>query len=141
MSDTHGLGGALDALRASPAWASFGFRERSRSADAVELELEHAERWVQPEGVLHGGTLSALMDTAAVALLYADLPRELGLTSIEFKLNFIGPARAEGGPVVARSERVRAGRRVQLAQVSVHQDERELARGLFTYLVLERDKA
>lgn len=139
MTETWGAEGALQLLSESPAWQSFGFSRSTQAPDSLEVELVDLERWVQPHGVIHGGVLSALADTAAVARLYVDLPRDRVLTSIEFKLNFLRGALVRNGPLSARAELVRAGRRVQVAEVSVRQGERELARGLFTYIVLERE--
>ena len=139
MAETWGADAALRLLSETAAWQSFGFSRSTSAPDSLELELVDLERWVQPHGVLHGGVLSALADTAAVARLYVDLPRDRKLTSIEFQLNFLRGALAHRGPLSARAEVVRPGRRVQVAEVSVHQGERELARGLFTYLVLERE--
>ena len=139
MTETWGIDAALRLLSESPAWRSFGFSRSTHAPDSSEVELVDIERWVQPHGVIHGGVLSALADTAAVARLYVDLPRDRVLTSIEFKLNFLRGALVSNGPLSASAELVRAGRRVQVAEVSVRQGERELARGLFTYIVLERE--
>jgi uncharacterized protein (TIGR00369 family) len=59
------------------------------------------------------------------------------LTSIEFKVNFLRPATADGGDVTATSRVIRAGRQIGTCEVTVAQDEQEVARGLFTYLFFE----
>ena len=75
--------------------------------------------------------------TAAVYALRPGLPSGHIMTSIEFKLNFLSPARADKGTLVARARVVRQGRRVGVCDVDVEQAGVVVAKGLFTYLFLE----
>ena len=59
------------------------------------------------------------------------------MTSIEFKLNFLSPARPGGERLTARALVVRRGRRVGVCDVEVVQGDKLVAKGLFTYLFLE----
>jgi acyl-coenzyme A thioesterase PaaI-like protein len=70
-----------------------------------------------------------------VWLLLGPLLPERTLTSIEFKLNFVRPALAERGELLAVAKLVRRGRTVALASVDVLQAGELIATGLFTYLV------
>ena len=53
------------------------------------------------------------------------------------RLNFLSPARANKGTLVARARVVRQGRRVGVCDVDVEQAAIIVAKGLFTYLFLE----
>ena len=93
---------------------------------------------IQETGVVHGGFLSALADTAAVYVFHPYLPDGESMASIEFKMNFLRPARVERGPLVARSTVLRRGRKVGVCDVEVTQASVVIAKGLFTYLFFEK---
>jgi uncharacterized protein (TIGR00369 family) len=102
------------------------------------IEIDPRPELLQEEGIIHGAILSALADTAAVYTFHPDLPSELRMTSIEFKLNFLSPALGDGGTLTARSQVVRKGKKVGVCDVEVTQGERLVAKGLFTYLFYPR---
>lgn len=89
---------------------------------------------IQEKGVVHGGFLATLADTAAVYALVPDLDPDAALTSVEFKLNFLRPSVPEGGDLEARSQVIRRGRTLSLVDVDVFQEKRHVAKGLFTYI-------
>ena len=99
----------------------------------------------QEYGVVHGGFLAALADTAAVYALLPKLKPGERMTSIEFKVNFLAPADPNGGGLVAKAAIVKAGRTVRVVTVDVRQEveaaatgaaPRHVLTGLFTYAVL-----
>lgn len=101
------------------------------------MPLQHP--FVQEQGVVHGGVLTTLADTAAVYTVYPFLEDGQTMSSIEFKLNFLRPVFIDDGSVTARAKLVRQGKRVALVQVDVQQARRLVAKGLFTYLMRRRD--
>ena len=115
-----------------------GYREVARTEDSVTLACSVLPEMLQTEDWVHGGVLSTLADSAAVWLLYPGVPDDRALTSIEFKLNFLRPALGDAGDLVATARLVRRGRTISLCDVEVSQDERLVAKGLFTYLVYRR---
>jgi uncharacterized protein (TIGR00369 family) len=94
--------------------------------------------YLQEGGVVHGGVLSALADTAAVYLLFPDLGPDETMTGIELKISFVRPAVLGAGDLEARARPVKRGRRVAFCDVEVLQKRTLVAKGLFTYLVLPR---
>ena len=122
-----------------PIVGHFGLRLTSQSADETVLSMEPRPEFLQEEGVVQGGVLSVLADTAAVYTLYPELPPDRLMTSIEFKMNFLRPATADRGPVTARARVVQRGRRVALCEVDLTQAGKLVARGSFTYLLFERE--
>ncbi len=115
-----------------------GYRLISQSADAAVVEMDVTNDHIQEAGVLHGGILSGLADTAAVYLFEPYLPDHQTMTSIEFKMNFLRPVRTGEGNLVARSSTLRRGRKVGVAEVAVTQSEKLVAKGLFTYMFLDK---
>lgn len=129
-----------DAIANMPAARLFGFRLLERDSASARVALPLRSEFFQGQGRVHGGVIATLADTAAVWLLLRELLPERTLTSIEFKLNFVRPALAEQGELIALARPVRIGRTIALADVDVLQDGQLVAKGLFTYLVspLER---
>ncbi|MFH1349541.1 MAG: PaaI family thioesterase [Pseudomonadota bacterium] len=110
----------------------------SRSPEEAVVSMEVLPEFIQETGVLHGGLIGTLADTAAVHLFEPDLPEGKTISCIEFKINFLSPAVQGGGSVVARSRLIRRGNRVGVADVLVVQEDRLVAKGTFTYLFFPR---
>lgn len=64
------------------------------SPDRVLVSLEVREELKQPWGILHGGAIATLLDTAAGAGAVANLERGQQSVTVEIKVNFIGAVRA-----------------------------------------------
>ncbi len=104
----------------------------------MEVELPVRAEFLQEEGVVHGGILTALADTAAVYLLWPELHPQRSMTGIEFKMNFLGAATAAGGPLLATATPLRIGGTIGVCESVVRQGDRLVAKGTFTFLVRER---
>ena len=117
----------------------FGFQLISCSPDGVTVSMEVLSDYIQEEGVVQGGVVSALADNAAVHAFLPDLDRDRLMTSIEFKMNFLRPALAGEDPLIARSRVIRRGRNVGVSDVEVTQSDKLIAKGSFTYLFIDRD--
>jgi uncharacterized protein (TIGR00369 family) len=113
-----------------------GFSLRSASPEGAVVAFTPRAEHAQEYGVVHGGILSALADTAAVYAIHPTLGSTERMTSIEFKVNFLAGATPSGGEVVARSTMVRRGRTVAVVQVDVSQRDKAVLTGIFTYIVL-----
>ena len=125
-------------LGASAAESDLGLRLIEVGGESLVLALPLQARFLQGQGSVHGGVLATLADSAAVLALFPraqDAAR--GLSSIEFKLNFLRPAVLDAGDMHAHAKVLRRGRRVGVAEVELRQAERAIAVGLFTYLYLE----
>lgn len=72
-----------------------------------------------PLGMVHGGTACALLDTAAACALHTTLPRGVGYTSVEIKVNYLKPVTVDSGPLAAVGSVVKAGSRIGFAEGKV----------------------
>ncbi len=72
--------------------------------------LEVTEALKNPNGVLHGAALFALVDTGMGAATMSVLPAGQACASIEVHLRFLAPCQA--GEVVAEAEVLRQGKRI-----------------------------
>lgn len=135
MAEARDHGGAFDQ---TPINGFLGMRLLQRSATHAKLELPLRPEFVQVEGVVHGGILATLCDTAAVYVLHPDLGPDRSMTSIEFKLNFLAAARADGAPLLAEATLLRAGRSIAVCESAAWQGSTLCAKGSFTYLLRPR---
>jgi uncharacterized protein (TIGR00369 family) len=106
------------------------------------LVLPHRQELQNSMGVLQGGILGVLADVAGGVSLYSVLPDpvKVVIPTIEFKLNFLRPARGED--VIARGMVAHHGRRIAVCQVDLSTKAQTLlATGLFTYMIKEVEKA
>lgn len=119
-----------------PVNARLGFELRSHDESGAVVAFTPRPEHTQEYGVVHGGILAALADTAAVYALHPVLADGQGMTSIEFKVNFLAAARPGAGEVVARSTMLRRGKTLAVLQSDVHQGETHVLTGIFTYVIL-----
>jgi uncharacterized protein (TIGR00369 family) len=122
---------------AMPLAALLGFEGVEAGPGAVVLRGTWAEERCTAAGVLHGGFLVALADSAAATLAHLNLPVGARTATIESKTNFLAAVRE--GTVTARAELVHAGRRTIVVQVDVTADDgRLVTRTLQTQAVIEQ---
>ena len=123
---------------AMPLAALLGFEAVEGGPDAVVLQGAWAEERCTAGGVLHGGYLMALADSASATLAYLNVPPGATTATIESKTNFLAAVRE--GSVTGRAELVHAGRRTIVVQVDVTADDgRHVTRTLQTQAVITQD--
>ena len=113
----------------------FGFSLLTVGRGKAEVAMALKRSFLQEEGIVHGGVLTTLADTAAVYTIFPFLDDSESMSSIEFKMNFLRAASIDDGSLTAKAKLVRRGRSVALAEVDVFQARRLVAKGMFTYLV------
>ena len=93
---------------AIPLCATLGVRAEKYTAEEVVLALDWAPTLCTTGGILHGGVIMALADSAGAACAFLNLPKDAsGTATIESKTNFLGAVRS--GSVVARATPLHAG--------------------------------
>lgn len=143
------------ALARAPLAAGMGIDVLEAVPGHVVLTMPISARLTQHQGILHGGVIATLLDTAAtMAFLSSAAPGE-DVSTIEFKVNFLTPISADGAGgagepgllVRAEADEIHHGRRTRAAEARLfaprrssdaHGSERTAATGLFTALVLEK---
>ena len=125
-------------LRAAFAQVSYarllGLELTATERGTAVLSLAVRPELTRMEGIMHGGALASLVDTAsAFAVLSLLAPTEQTVT-VDLTLHFLRPVRA--GRVAAHARVLRAGRRLVTVAVEVKDDAEELvATALTTYAV------
>lgn len=131
-------GGAVPAAIAElfarvPINLHLGTRLLACGGGRAEIAMPVAPHYRQEGGVVQGGIVSAAADPAAYSLLPGLVPGHT-MMGVEFKINFLAPARIDGGDLLARARVVRQGRTLGVSEVEVSQGERQVALGVFTFL-------
>jgi uncharacterized protein (TIGR00369 family) len=85
----------------------------------VEFSCEPDESVYNPIGVVHGGLVCTLLDSVVGCAVHTTLPRGMGYTSIELKVNYLRAVHAHSGRLSAVGTVVKPGRRVAFAEGQV----------------------
>ena len=115
---------------------------RKVTSGEATLILQHREELRNSMGLLQGGILGVLADVAGGVSLYSVLtdPLQVVIPTVEFKLNFLRPAK--GGDLVARGRVVHSGRQIAVCQVEISSEDGVLlATGVFTYMIKHLNEA
>jgi len=106
--------------------------------DEVEATIAWAPELCTSGGVLHGGVLMTLADTAGAVCAFLNLPAGGRTVTIESKTNFFGAVRE--GEVRARSRPLHRGRTTIVVETDLHDSSgRHIARTTQTQAVLTDD--
>lgn len=121
---------------AVPLAQTLGMRAADLTPAAVTLELDWAPELCTSGGVLHGGALMALADSAGAVCAFLNLPDgSNGTSTIESKTNFVGAVTQ--GTVTASSSPLHVGRSTIVVETSIHDsDDRLVAKITQTQAVM-----
>jgi 1,4-dihydroxy-2-naphthoyl-CoA hydrolase len=121
-------------LRASNTARQFGFDLELAEPGHVILAMPVDERHKQIHGVVHGGVIAALADTAGGLATYMASPPGCRVATIEMKINYLEAV--ENGVVRADARVVRIGRHIAVIDCDVRDESSRLvAKGLMTFFV------
>ena len=115
-----------------------GFRLRERGPSRVVIEQDVRDEMLQEGCVVQGGLLTALADTAAVYLLWPDLPAGRTMIGTNVSMQFLGAGRRDLGTLQAVATPLRVGRTMAVCETIVHQGDRLICKGTFTFLLQDR---
>jgi uncharacterized protein (TIGR00369 family) len=131
---TKGADVISEFLKLSPFVGHLGLRLESIQPDRARLVMPFSEPLVTIGDIVHGGAVSSLVDTAAMAASWStpDPPENLRGTTVGLSVDFLGAAR--GQPLTADARVIRRGRNLCFCEVDVTDgDEQLVAKGLVTY--------
>jgi 1,4-dihydroxy-2-naphthoyl-CoA hydrolase len=113
------------AAEAAPYTAFLGMEILSASPDEVRSRLAWDASKCTTGGMLHGGALMGLADSAGGLLAFLNLPAEArGTATIESKTNFFAPLR--GGHVHGVSRALHKGKRTIVVDTELRDDDGKL---------------
>lgn len=97
--------------------ATMGAQLTEVTAGTVTIELPYNRELCQQHGFLHAGIVTTIVDSACGYAAYTLMPAEAEVLTVEFKVNFMVPAKGER--FVAQGRVIRAGRTLTITQGDV----------------------
>lgn len=100
------------------------------------IEAKVLEKHMQPFGVVHGGVFAGLVDAAAFWAVYSQVDEELGMTTVDLKVNYLAPA--SKGILIAKGRSIKVGKTICLGEAFVENENGSLlVHGTSTMMVLK----
>ncbi len=94
----------------------------------VSFTLDPEEFHLNPFGMVHGGVLAAMLDTAMGCAVHSLLPAAVGYVTSEMNVRFLRPALLSSGQLLCTGEVVHPGRTTMIASARVvDADQRTIA--------------
>lgn len=109
-----------------PIMSLIGSRLASVGEGEVEFRWTPHESTYNPLGIVHGGLLCTLLDSASGCAVQSLLPAGRTSSSIEIKVSFLRPLHADRGEVSAVGRALRVGRRIAFAEAHARDGAGEL---------------
>ena len=102
----------------------------------ASLHLEVRDELKQHQGVVHGGAVASLIDSASAFAVVTQLEPNERVTTTDLTIHYLRPVTA--GRLSAKARTVRAGRRLFVLSVEVTDDQqRMVATAVTTYIKLQ----
>ncbi len=114
----------ISIVNSSPYPSHMSMRLMSLELDQVTVELEIENCHLQPYGIVHGGVLSTLIDTATFWSVFMRIPEDAGLVNIDLKLNYLQAVAT--GKLTTEGYAIRSGRSISYAEAKVFNENNEL---------------
>jgi len=123
----------------SRAWEWLGLRLVETGAGTAVVEMATTEDMANHSGVVHGGMISTLADSAMGRSLRTLSPGVVRAMSFDLKLNFINAAKV-GETLRATGHVIHAGRRTAVAECRVDGSDGRLVATASATFAVTRDK-
>lgn len=105
------------------------------SPGTATLGLEVRKELTQNHGVIHGGAIASLIDTAMAFAIISLLAPQEKVTTVDLTISYLRPVTA--GRMTARAKVLRSGRRLFVVSADLFSDDGKLAStALSTYIKL-----
>ncbi|HEV7397162.1 MAG TPA: PaaI family thioesterase [Pyrinomonadaceae bacterium] len=122
-------------LKTVPFAELLGLELIDASIGSATLRLALRPELTQHYGLMHGGAMASLIDTATAFAIVSQAKQEEQFTTVDLTVNYLRPITK--GSATCRACVVRAGRRIMTISAEVHDEDHNLAAiALSTYLML-----
>ncbi|MBW1669527.1 MAG: PaaI family thioesterase [Deltaproteobacteria bacterium] len=103
------------------------------------IELAVAEKHLQPFGNVHGGVFSSLVDATTFWAVFSQIEEDVGMTTVELKLNYLAPVST--GRMIGKGKSIRVGKTLCLGEATIEDEKGDiLAHGTSTMMILKNLK-
>jgi len=118
-----------------PFAAMLGFRVAHVDEEEAVIEADPLPEHLNGGGIVHGGYLTALLDSATGWAVHARVPIGVAAPHVQLSVQYVRAAVA-GTTLVCRGRCVTVGRRIASAEAEITQDGRVIARAITSHAVL-----
>ena len=139
MSDTDSakLARAREAFAAVPFAKFLGLELGDVANGAAIIHLDARDELKQNQGVVHGGALASLIDTASAFAVLTQIDPNERVTTSDLTIHYLRPVTS--GRMTATARVIRGGRRLFVLSVDITNDEERLvATALTTYIKIQK---
>ncbi|HCB04598.1 MAG TPA: PaaI family thioesterase [Nocardioides sp.] len=106
-------------LPVPPAVRTLGLEPIAADPGRASFRLDVGEYHLNPFGIVHGGVLAAMVDTAMGCAVHSMLPVGVGYVTGELNVRFLRPALVSGGPLICTAEVDHEGRTTMVASARI----------------------
>ena len=125
-----------DRISPGPFAAHLGFRILRADEDGAVAEADPGPEHLNGGGIVHGGYLTALLDSATGWAVHAHVPPGVPAPHIQLSVQYVRAALARVRRWCATAAAVKAGRRILSAEAEITQGDRVIARAVTSHAVL-----
>lgn len=120
-----------------PFWTLLGIELVDIKKGWAKLRLPFSKKLIHPYGIVHGGAIFSLADTAVAMALLGLVERDERFTTVEMKINYVRPF--EKGEIMAEAKIFNKGSRIALGEVDIRNEQGSLiARSMATYMITKQ---
>lgn len=124
-----------NAVNQSPYFSLLSMKIKDLEWGSSVLEVELGEKHLQPFGYVHGGVIASVMDATAFWAVFPQVKDEMGLTTVEIKVNYLAPV--QKGRLVAKGRCIKMGRTLALGDATIYDEKGNLiAHGTATMMIV-----
>jgi len=113
-SNLHFQEAVRESFAAQHLMATIGARLTRVAGGEIEIRVAFRRDLTQQHGFLHAGVVTSVLDSACGYAAFSLMPEGAGVLTLEFKTNFLAPAKGE--ELIARGHVLRAGRTITVCQ-------------------------
>lgn len=107
-----------DSFAKQNAMQSLGIKIVDLSPGRLTLSMPFDDRFAQQHGFVHAGIITTALDSCCGYAAHSLMDEDASVLSIEFKSNFLSPAR--GSTFLFRAEVVKSGRTISVADATAY---------------------
>ena len=122
---------------ASPLLHTLDFSIGEVEKGSVSFFFEPQEFHYNPNGSVHGGVITSILDSAMGCTLHSLLPKGMVYTTLELKINFLKMVHAKSGVLTASGKMIHLGNSTALVEAELTDESgKKYAYGVSTCMLL-----
>ena len=125
----------LDLINNGPYFRLLSMKVSAMGKGFATVDMDIANKHLNPFGGIHGGVYSSLIDTATYWAVYCDVEENAGLISIDVKVDNLAPVKE--GNLAVKGKRIKAGKSICIAEARIVDNQgKYLAHGTSKQMVI-----